>query len=425
MADPSGTTLALIATVSFCVSALCSLAKSAQVCFSPAKLEAMLTAEKARDKLRQFVSRSSQILIAVIILGSLANMMFVLAVTLFFTSDGSISNVHLLYGIILSFGPLLIFGKAIPESLGRLQPEKIMLWVIPFSRLTYWLLWWLVSPVYWMTKKCAQSLGEMPQAALAAAFERAILHVVSEGQKEGVLEESEKDMIAGVIELKDSEVHEVMTPRTDMISIPLETSIQEAISIAIEEGHSRIPIYRENRDDIVGILFVKDVLKHWNDENRHLVKIETLIHKPYFIPETKHIGSLLRDFQQQKVHMSIVLDEYGGTAGIVTIEDIIEEIVGEILDEYDDEIHDPIRRIAENELEVDARVRVDELNEELQVELPVDDGYETVGGFLCSYLGHIPKKDEIYHYQNLQFVVLDASERRINRVKVVRHEAQE
>ena len=227
-------------------------------------------------------------------------------------------------------------------------------------------------------------------------------------------------MIEAIIELKDSEVQEVMTPRTDIFCLALDSPIETLIGQIVNEGHSRIPIYKENKDDIIGILYIKDLLQYWEQDTRNDLKLEKLIRHPYFVPETKRIGSLLMEFQKQKIHMAVVVDEYGGTAGIVTIEDIIEEIVGEIQDEYDGESYTPFRFIQENIVEVDARFHVDELNEILDVEIPSDEGYETIGGFLFSFIGHIPKKAETFYWENIEFTVLEVSPRRIDRLKVTK-----
>ena len=420
MDDPSGMSLTILAITFWGCSFLCSMLKSALVNLSPAKFDGMLETKNARHRLEKFLPKINRTIMATTILGTMANIAFFVVILLFFSGQRSIKTDYIPYALIISAVPLLVFAKCIPESIAGIQPEHMMLWLFPFAMVIYWLLFWLVWPLDSLAEMFKKMVHHPPVAASAEAIEKEILHVVIEGQKEGLLQETEKDMITAIMELKDSEVKEVMTPRTDMISISLKDDISKALKLANEKGHSRIPVYRENRDDIVGILYVKDLLKKWDDASRHDLQIEKLMRKPYYVPETKHIGFLLHDFQKQKLHIAIVLDEYGGTAGVVTIEDIIEEIVGEILDEYDPEMFEPIRYIEDNIVEVDARLHVDELNESLNINIPLDDGYETIGGFLFTSMGQIPEKGETYRYQNIEFVILDASPRNIGRVKVVK-----
>jgi magnesium and cobalt transporter len=234
-----------------------------------------------------------------------------------------------------------------------------------------------------------------------------------------------------------------MTPRGEMGAIEAGTPIQEAVKIALEKGHSRLPVYEGTRDKVIGVLLAKDLLVAWGKANAGPVKqgtprgdaaragddlpLRSLLRKPYFVPETKLIGELLREFRAKKIHVAIVLDEYGGTAGIVTIEDIIEEIVGEIEDEYETgaEAPPPLRRLDERTAEVDARLHIHEVNEALSIAIPVDGGqYETLGGYLFYAMGKVPKKGERYAQDDAEFTIVDVDERRIKRVRiqVTKHE---
>jgi putative hemolysin len=238
-------------------------------------------------------------------------------------------------------------------------------------------------------------LAGVPQTEAAGAeaehIEREILSAVSEGEASGAVHEADADMIASVIEFRDKDVAAIMTPRTEIVALPATATLIEAKETIIREGHSRIPIYGRNIDDILGVLYAKDLLSC--DEHEPFDPMDSMRKVP-FVPETKRIPDLLAELREKKVHLAIVVDEYGGTAGLVTIEDIIEEIIGEISDEYEAAGPSPIRRIDERTLEVDARVRIDELNEELNVDLPEDKDYDTVGGFLFSEMGKVPAAGE-------------------------------
>jgi CBS domain containing-hemolysin-like protein len=417
--DLSGLHLTILTMVSFLLSLLFALMKSALIHLSPARFEEIQQNEKAKKEFQTFfLPKLTAITITITLLNTLCNIIFVASIILFFSDKGHITTINLIWGIGFSLIPLIIVAKAIPESLGRARAEQIMLHFLFFTKLIYWLFWWIVFPLYYLISTLDKMFEPLPTSFTAAAIEKEILQVVSEGEKEGIFQETEKNMIQGIIQLKDSEVKEIMTPRTDMMSISINESLDKILQLAIESGHSRIPLYQENRDDIIGTLYVKDLLKYWNDPDKNNISVQQLMRKPYFVPETKHIGALLRDLQKQKLHMAIVLDEYGGTAGIITVEDILEEIVGEILDEYDLEISEPIRRINDHELEVDGRLHVDELNRTLNIDIPLDAGYDTISGFLFASMGYIPDKGESYRYENIEFIIQEATSRKIDRLKV-------
>lgn len=261
--------------------------------------------------------------------------------------------------------------------------------------------------------------GKQPAQPNEDYFEEEIRTIVTEGHREGLLEEDARDMIEGIIELADVEVSSIMTPRTDMVSLPLSTSTREALEFVINVSHTRIPVFDKNRDDIVGILYAKDLLPELaRGDNKKMRPLSELLREPYFVPETKRVDDLLQQFQRTHNHMAIVLDEYGGVSGLVTIEDVLEEIVGEIIDEYDPELVEGIRRIDDNTAEVLGRVHVDEANERLGLSLPDDGDYDTVAGLVFHELGRIPTVGEQITYNGVRFTVLEASRRRIERLKL-------
>jgi putative hemolysin len=209
------------------------------------------------------------------------------------------------------------------------------------------------------------------------------------GEQEGIVEQEEREMIHGILEMTDKAVREVMVPRVDVVAAETVDSIPDVIRLIIEHGYSRVPIYEENIDNIVGVVYAKDLLRHdvHGDDDRALTAIAR---EPYFTPEAKHVGELLREMKERKVHMAIVVDEHGGTAGIVTFEDLIEEIVGPIRDEYDMREVEELQIISDNEVVVSARYQVDDLRDTLAIDLP-DVEADTVGGLVYERLGEIPK----------------------------------
>jgi CBS domain containing-hemolysin-like protein len=246
-------------------------------------------------------------------------------------------------------------------------------------------------------------------------MEREILDVVSQAEVSGAVDESEKAMIKSVMVLDETSVGEIMTPRTTMIGVDVDTPFPQVRALVVDVGHSRIPVYEGTMDHVVGVLYTKDLL---GVADPGTFSLRQFMRKATFVPETKDLASLLREFQANRVHIAIVLDEYGGTAGLVTIEDILEELVGEIADEHDEPLLSPIRRVDAGLFEVDARVRLEDLNDELEIRLPEDESYDTLGGYVFSKLGRVPLAGETFVEDNVKIEVAAADDRRVIRVRL-------
>ncbi|MDH4202382.1 MAG: hemolysin family protein [Phycisphaerae bacterium] len=244
-----------------------------------------------------------------------------------------------------------------------------------------------------------------------------ILNFVEQGRIEGVVDEEEMEMIESVLELDETTAEEIMTPRTDLIAIEANDNLTAILETIRDKGHSRIPVYEENVDNIIGLIYAKDLLTEIGKDPAGF-KLKEKMRDVYFVPETKPLRDLLHEFQNQKLHIAVVLDEYGGTAGIVTIEDILEEVVGEITDEFEEAPAESYKKIDENTYEVGARMYIDEVNEELDVDLPDDEDYDTIGGFVFSYLGYIPKVGEKFDYANLNIAVTAAGPRAVKKLRI-------
>ncbi len=232
------------------------------------------------------------------------------------------------------------------------------------------------------------------------------------------LEPAARKMIQGVVQLSQTTVREVMVPRIDAVFLSIESSPQELLNTVADSGHSRFPVYRDTLDNVVGILYAKDLLHYLVREGKEL-NLDRIIRKPYFVPETKKLDSLLREFQRRRVHIAVVVDEYGGTSGIVCLEDIIEEIVGEIQDEFDNETEE-IQKIGEGVYLCDARVNLADLNERLGLQLPADE-FDSLGGFVFDLFGKIPVKYEKMTYQAIDFIIQHMEGHKIITVKIVIH----
>ncbi len=330
---------------------------------------------------------------------------------------------HSLAVILITFVSALtivIFGELLPKELAHSYAEPIAFFsVYPFNGVSY-----LADPLAIMVSKIGQSLtGQLgdESSRYNAITEEDIRTYVDAGEEEGVLKEEAKEMIYSIFDLADTAAREVMVPRIDIVAVEANTPVLEALDIILTAGHSRVPVYSDSIDNIIGILYAKDLLKHWRDggDVRPVYGLERDV---YFIPETKPVSDLLGELQSRKVHIAIVVDEYGGTAGLATIEDILEEIVGEIQDEYDpDEFF--MLHISDDEYIFSARMDLDDINDVMSVDLPTDEA-DTLGGLVYNLLGRVPEVGDAVSYQNLHLTVLDVDGRRIGRVRVRRLKKQ-
>ncbi|KAA3619743.1 MAG: HlyC/CorC family transporter [Calditrichaeota bacterium] len=243
-----------------------------------------------------------------------------------------------------------------------------------------------------------------------------LLTLVEIGEEKGTLEKEEREMISSIFEFRDTQVKEIMIPRIDIVAVEKNTTLEQLTQLIKRKGHTRIPIFDNSIDKVLGVLHAKDLLPFLQKKNEK-IEFSQLARPLIFVPEYKMIDDLLREFQREQLHMAIVVDEYGGTAGLVTLEDILEEIVGEIQDEYD---HEPplIRKINENTVVVNAKIDIHDLNKELEIELPTDDDFESLGGFIFSLTGAVPEKDQVVEYEDYKFVVESVDRNRIGQIRV-------
>ncbi|MDR2601413.1 MAG: hemolysin family protein [Spirochaetaceae bacterium] len=231
------------------------------------------------------------------------------------------------------------------------------------------------------------------------------------------LEEEQQEMIKGVIEFSDTTVKEIMIPRTDTIFLNIDAQNKEILDLISENEHSRFPVYKGTIDNVVGVLYVKDVLRVLL--RKETFNLEKLSRSAYFVPESKHIDELLREFKRRRVHIAVVVDEYGGVSGIICMEDILEEIIGDIQDEFDNEREDVVR-LSENSFLCDGRVNLEDLNEELDLRIPTED-FDTLGGFVFNLFGKIPVRYEKASFSGCDFIIQDMEGRKINTVKIVKN----
>jgi putative hemolysin len=316
---------------------------------------------------------------------------------------------------------IAVFAVAVPHAWAGHGGEKILAAGLPALLACRYALWPVVQllAVLHVPIRRLRGIPDAPAEDEDSA-KREILHVAEEGRAEGSVNAEEADMIESVMEFSETDAGEIMTPRTDIFALPVDTPWDSACQQVFQAGHSRVPVYENDIDNIIGILYAKDLLAHRAQGETQAIR--QTMRKCYFVPQTKTLDDLLREFKARKVHIAVVLDEYGGTAGLVTIEDVLEEIVGDIADEYDQPEAAQMQRLGEAAVEVEGRTRVDDLNDALGLEVPEDEDYDTVAGFVFSELGYIPPVGEVLAADGARFTVLAADERKITRLKVERLE---
>jgi len=313
----------------------------------------------------------------------------------------------------------LVFSLAIPHAWAKYAGEKIlsrtykMLILLAGAAGPILLVWRFTDG---LVRRLAGVVETTPEEDREGKQEE-FLNGLEQQRMEGVVDKEEQQMIENVLELSDTTADEIMTPRTDIVAVEVKSDLQTVLETINAAGHTRVPVYEENIDNIIGFIYAKDLLAEIGKDPADF-KLRNKMRIAYFVPETKPLRALLHEFQNQKLHIAVVLDEYGGTAGIVTLEDILEELVGEIADEYEKTPPKPIKKIDQNTIEADARTYIDDLNDELAVNLPEDEDYDTIGGFVFSHLGYIPKAGESFDYENLRFTITSAEPRRIKIIKI-------
>jgi CBS domain containing-hemolysin-like protein len=312
---------------------------------------------------------------------------------------------------------ILVFGEIIPKTVAIRNAEKLALIASPIIKVLSVFLYPLVKLLIWISTPFVLLFGgKMPKRGPFLTIDE-IKMLLSIGEREGIIEEEEREMISSIFEFGKTAVHEVMTPRPDMQCAEIGSGIDKTISLIIAGGHSRIPVYEGGLDNIIGVVYAKDLLKAKStgigDE-----EVRGMLRPALFIPEGKRVDDLLHEMQAARTHIAIVVDEYGGVAGLVTLEDLIEEVVGEIYDEFEKKVK-AVEKIDKNSTILDARMSISDVNELLKTNIPKGD-YDTLGGFIFGLLGKVPAVGDQTQYDNILISVERVHRRRITRAKVVK-----
>ena len=416
--DGSITQLIFLAVLIF-LSALFSSAETAFLSTNKIRLRNLQEeGEKKADLVLFMLDNQKKLISALLVGNNIVNIGSSALATKMATEAFGNAGVGIATGIMTLL--VLVFGEVIPKNLAAAHAETWAMFIAPFIRLVSFVL----TPVVFLLTKLSDfvvhfSKSDDEEDPTITEDEFKIL--VNVGQEEGVLDESESEMINSIFEFDETVVKAIMVPRIDIVAVDVEDSINEALRIIVDGGHSRIPAYEESIDNIVGILYAKDIFAHL-DADFDTMKVKELLRPAYYIPETKKVSDLLNELRLKKVHMAIILDEYGGTNGLVTIEDLIEEIIGDIQDEYDVE-DDLIVMHGEDHLVADARAPIGDVEDAFDVELDEeileDSEADTIGGLAFEHLGGIPAVGDEVTVGRFLIRIVDVSGRRISKVEIL------
>ena len=334
--------------------------------------------------------------------------------------EGPISLSAFIIGSTIGWAAIWFFASVIAGSIAK---------AIPVGTITRsWFLIRIASLIHPLIKWWIDGVSEIARRLTGANLkdvngtnpvEEQLLRSIEHSQREGGIPAEAAEMLENVVDLRDTDVGEIMTPRTEIEGIELTNDLFEIRKFVLESGRSRIPVFEENLDQIIGVLYVKDLVGFLGSETNDFA-LKNILRKPIVVPDTKPVQELLADFQKSEVHMAVVIDEYGGTSGLVTIEDVLEEIVGEIRDEHDDaeSVEPELVRVKDTLVEIDGRYNIDDINDELGLQLPEDEEYDTIAGFILANLGHVPESGEILELNGVVFTTLRATETQIEYVSI-------
>ncbi|MFC1675730.1 hemolysin family protein [Planctomycetota bacterium] len=389
--------------------------------FSRAKLQEAFKSINKEKLAEVLVENTEKFILSCSVYRLILNIVILLLISKLFISGTVGALVLIDYVTIFIIGAVVfvVFGLGVPYTWARYKSEIILSRtyrsLVVLSAVTGPILA-LLKLYDKVVRRLAGIVDSTPQEQQEEKQEE-FLTDLEQQKNEGVFDEEEQEMIENVLELSDTTADEIMTPRTDIVAVEVDSSLEKILETINAAGHTRLPVYEENIDNILGFIYAKDLLDQIGKRGEDF-NLREKLRKPYFVPESKPLRTLLHEFQNQKLHIAVLLDEYGGTTGIVTLEDILEELVGEIADEYEQTPAAPIKKIDSTTLEVDARTYVDDLNDQFELHIPEDEDYDTIGGFVFSHLGYIPKSGISFDYEDLKFVIISAEARKIKRIKI-------
>ncbi|MCX8093593.1 MAG: hemolysin family protein [Candidatus Goldbacteria bacterium] len=409
-----------IILILFVLSAFCSLAETSLIGMSRIKIFAYIKNQhKTANDLKIWLKEPNKLLSTIVILNN--------AIAISASTIGAFFSVRLseifkfnlsltatITAIVITFF-IIIFGEITPKIFAIHNTEKLGLFFISPVVVLYKIFRPVTEVVVRISRLIITLLGGKASASIPVISAKEINTAIDVGVEQGFINEMEKKMMSRILELGDLQAKDVMVPRTSIVALDISWPIDKILDIVIEEGYTRMPVYKGNLDNIIGIIYTKDMLGMI--KNRGLIVFQDLIRIPYFVPETKYVDDLLKEFKKGKIHMAIVVDEFGGTAGLITLEDILEEIVGDIKDEYDIEEKE-IEQIDDKTYIVKGKLEIEKINNQIGIDIPIDEDVNTIGGVVMALAGKVPRAGETVKLGNILFTVLKSDERKVEKIKI-------
>jgi CBS domain containing-hemolysin-like protein len=334
--------------------------------------------------------------------------------------DAAVTWVAIAETLALAVPAILLGTEVLPTAIAPRLGDALLVHALSAFAVLQAPLRWIVAALEALRRMVMRVVGLRQSPASARQIVEGLREVIEDAEISGDLDETEREIIGNVMEFRDVNVSAVMTPRTEVHGADIGDGMLAAARKLAESGHSRIPVYDGSLDTILGLVTARDMIQAAAERGLERSSLQSVLRPTHFVPETKRLSELLSEFRREKIKLAIVLDEYGGTAGLVTLGDIVREIVGNVPDEFAKDAPQPVRRLPNGTAEVDAALRVSEVNAELAIDIPEDEGYETLAGFVLSELGHFPKRGERCVVDGIEYTVIEASERRVRKVSIRR-----
>jgi putative hemolysin len=386
----------------------------------PERVLARTRSDARRSALRPLLERVGELASSARLLELLCDLVFASLLVGWLAGDAPLEGWTVVRALILSVPILLLATEALPAVVARGWGDSLLIAALrPFHVLQL-----PISAVVVVLEGARRALmrvfGLQESFGDTRKIVEGLREVIEDSELEGDLDETEREIIENVMEFRDVDAAAIMTPRTEIHGIEISSDLVAAASRTSESGHSRIPVYEGSLDTILGTISARDLVNVAASEGlrQSPLELREILRPAYFVPETKPVSEILTEFRREKVKMAIVLDEYGGTAGLVTLGDVITEIVGDIHDEFDEDAPHSVQRLDDGSAEVDASLHVSDVNEELDLEIPDGEDFETLAGFVLSELGHFPKQGEVFQHDGVEYRVIEASDRRVLRVSI-------
>jgi CBS domain containing-hemolysin-like protein len=374
--------------------------------------------ERHRTRLEGLIDKLSALSESANLFESACGILFALIVLLVVSEGRSLDWRAIVVALCVSVPPLWVATRGLAQAVALRYGDAWVARMLPAFYVAQLPLWWLVYVFAALRRGLMRALGLPDDEEQKREIVAGLREVIADAEVSGKLDETEREIIGNVMEFRDVDAAAVMTPRTEICAVDVHESVREAARIATESGHSRIPIYENTIDSVIGTVSVKDLLRALGSADDANGELRALVHPAYFVPETKQISELLAEFRREKLGLAVVLDEYGGTAGLVTSTDILSEIVGDLPAEGADDEELPVRFLPGGVAEVDASTHVSEVNKVLDLEIPETADYQTLGGYVLAELGRFPERGERFVRNDSEFRVTEASDRRVLTVRI-------